>query len=108
MTIKTITKENFQKEVIEADRPVLVEFWAPWCGSCKRLNPVLDRLADKLGDRLPIAKINIDEEPELPQEYEVDLIPTLYLFQEGRPGEKLIAPPSQAQLETWLHGQTRI
>lgn len=105
MSVKTITKENFSQEVAQAAQPVLVDFWAPWCVYCKRLSPVLDRLSDKLEAQVSVAKINIDEQPELAQKFDVSVIPTLYLFQQGQPGEKLVAPPSQAQIEDWIHAQ---
>ncbi len=105
MSVKTITKENFSQEVAQAAQPVLVDFWAPWCVHCKRLSPVLDRLSDKLEAQVSVAKINIDEQPELAQKFDVSVIPTLYLFQQGQPGEKLVAPPSQAQIEDWIHAQ---
>ena len=105
MSIKTITKDNFSQEVSQSSQPVLVDFWAPWCVYCKRLAPVLDRLSDKLASQVAVAKINIDEQPELAQQFDVSVIPTLYLFQEGQPGEKLVAPPSQAQIEDWIHTQ---
>ena len=105
MSVNTITKENFSQEVAQAAQPVLVDFWAPWCVHCKRLSPVLDRLSDKLEAQVSVAKINIDEQPELAQKFDVSVIPTLYLFQQGQPGEKLVAPPSQAQIEDWIHAQ---
>ena len=105
MSVKTITKENFSQEVAQAAQPVLLDFWAPWCVYCKRLSPVLDRLSDKLEAQVSVAKINIDEQPELAQKFDVSVIPTLYLFQQGQPGEKLVAPPSQAQIEDWIHAQ---
>lgn len=105
MSVKTITKDNFTMEVANASTPVLVEFWAPWCVYCKRLTPVLDRLSDKLGAQVSVGKVNIDEQPELEQKYDVSVIPTLYLFKDGQPGEKLVAPPSQAQIESWIQEQ---
>ena len=105
MSVKTITKENFSQEVAQAAQPVLVDFGAPWGVYCKRLSPVLDRLSDKLEAQVSVAKINIDEQPELAQKFDVSVIPTLYLFQQGQPGEKLVAPPSQAQIEDWIHAQ---
>ena len=101
----TITKDNFEKEVLQATRPVLVEFWAPWCIYCKRLGPALDRLADKLEAELVFGKINVDDQPELEEKFAVSVIPTLYLFQNGQHGEKLVAPPSQAAVETWIRAQ---
>ncbi|MCI1930933.1 MAG: thioredoxin [Clostridia bacterium] len=105
MSIKSITKDNFNKEVLESEKPVLVEFWAPWCVYCKRLSPVLDRLETKLGSDIPIGRVNIDEQPELEEKFDVSVVPTLYLFKNGEHGEKLVAPPSQAQIENWIKTQ---
>jgi thioredoxin 1 len=105
MSIKTITKENFSTEIAQPDRPVLVEFWAPWCVYCRRLSPVLDRLSEKLGEEISIGKINVDDEPELEDRFDVSVIPTLYLFYKGSHGEKLVAPNSQAQIEEWIKAQ---
>lgn len=103
--IETITKENFKEKVLEADGPVLVELWAPWCVYCRRLSPALDRLAAKLEGEVSVGKINVDEQPELEQELDVSTIPMLYLYQQGEHGEKLVAPASQAQVEEWIAGQ---
>lgn len=99
----TITKENFEQQVLQADSPVLIDFWAPWCVYCRRIVPVLDRM-DGASD-VTIAKINIDEQPELAARFGVEVIPTFYLFQQGKHGDKLVAPSSQAQLETWIAEQ---
>jgi thioredoxin 1 len=82
-----------------------LEFWAPWCGYCRRISPVLDRLSEKLGTEISIAKINVDDEPELEDRFDVSVIPTLYLFRKGIHGEKLVAPNSQAQIEEWIAAQ---
>jgi len=103
--IKTITKDNFKSEVLDSDKPVIVEFWAPWCVYCKRLSPVIDRLSTKLGEELSIGKINIEEQPELEQQFDVSVVPTLYMFKNGTHGEKLVAPPSQSQIEVWMKAQ---
>lgn len=103
--IKTITKENFKTEVEQAAGPVVVELWAPWCVYCRRLSPALDRLAEKLDGRVTVGKINIDDEPELADQLGAEVIPVLYLYQKGAHGEKLVAPASQAQVETWIAGQ---
>ncbi len=105
MPIKTITKENFTTEVVNAQRPVLVEFWAPWCGYCRRLTPVLDRLSEMLRDEITIGEVNVDEEPELEEQFGVSIIPTLFLFKNGKHGEKLVAPSSQALIEKWIKEQ---
>ena len=102
MPIKTITKETFHTGVLEASHPLLVEFWAPWCVYCKRLAPVPDRLVAKLGDDMPIGKINVDEQPKLEKEFDISVVSTLYLFKSGKHREALFAPSSQAQ---WIHAE---
>ena len=102
---KVITKENFEAEVMQADRPVLIDFWAPWCVYCRRIGPALERLADEQADTLTVGTVNIDEQPELVAQFAVDTIPTLYLFRNGEHGERLVAPASQDQIEGWIHAQ---
>ncbi|MDD3346182.1 co-chaperone YbbN [Oscillibacter sp.] len=103
--IDTITKENFEQVVEKAERPVLLELWAPWCVYCRRLAPALDRVSEKRSDSLSVGKINIDEEPDLARKLDAEVIPTLYVYQNGSHGEKLVAPASQAQLEAWIEEQ---
>jgi thioredoxin 1 len=100
--IKTITKENFKEEVENAETPVAVELWAPWCMYCRRLAPALDRISDKYGDSLIIGKINVDEQEKLGTKLDDSTIPTLYVYLNGKRSEKLVAPSSQEQVETWL------
>ena len=102
---QVITKENFAKEVEQAEKPVLVELWAPWCVYCRRLAPALDRLAEKLVGEIAVGKINIDEQPELADKLDASTIPTLYLYENGQHGDKLVAPGSQAQVESWIAEQ---
>jgi thioredoxin 1 len=102
---QVITKENFAKEVEQAEKPVLVELWAPWCVYCRRLAPALDRLAEKLDGEIAVGKINIDEQPELADKLDASTIPTLYLYENGQHGDKLVAPGSQAQVESWIAEQ---
>ncbi len=82
-TIITVTKENWQSAVIDADVPVLVDFWATWCGPCRALAPVLEDLAQDMGDRLKVAKVNIDEDQQIAVQYGIRSIPTLLLFNKG-------------------------
>ena len=85
-----VSETNFQEEVMEADKPVLVDFWAPWCGYCQRLSPVIDELADDIGDKLKIVKVNVDENRSLAQKHGVMSLPTMLLFKNGEQAEKLM------------------
>jgi len=83
MSVITITKENFESEVIKSSTPVLVDFWAPWCGPCRMLSPVVDKLADELSE-VKVCKVNIDEQPELASAFNVMSIPTLVVIKNGK------------------------
>ena len=79
-----INKSNFENEVINADKPVLLDFYADWCGPCKMLSPVLSEIADEYAEVLKVAKVNVDDEPELAMKFKVSSIPMLVLFKDGR------------------------
>ncbi len=79
-----ITKDNFEEEVLQSDIPVLVDFWASWCGPCQMLMPVIEEIAEEKDGEIKVGKVNVDEEPELAQQFRVMSIPTLIVFKEGK------------------------
>ncbi|MGI6617685.1 MAG: thioredoxin [Saccharofermentanales bacterium] len=85
-----LTKESFKEKVLDSDKPALVDFWAVWCGPCKMMAPVLDELAEAYEGKAVIAKVNVDEERELAQEYRVFSIPTLFIFKNGKVVDQLV------------------
>lgn len=101
MSVIKITKENFKQEVLQAKEPVLIDFWAAWCGPCKMMSPVIDELAADHPE-IKVAKINIDEEMELAQKYGVMSIPTVVLFKEGQPVDTSIGYVPKASIEKML------
>ncbi len=82
MSVLHITKDTFEREVLGADKPVLVDFWAPWCGPCRMVSPIIDEIAEERED-IKVCKINVDEEPDLANRYQVMSIPTLMVFKDG-------------------------
>ena len=83
MAVVTITKENFEQEVLQSAKPVLLDFWASWCGPCRMLSPVVDEVADERTD-VKVGKVNVDEQPELAGQFGVMSIPTLLVFEQGK------------------------
>ena len=86
----TITKDNFQAEVLESDVPVLVDFWAVWCGPCRMLAPTIEEIAAEYEGKIKVGKVNIDEEPQLAMQYGIMSIPTVILFKDGKAAGKVI------------------
>ena len=102
MAIVEMNAALFQKEIVEAGKPALVEFYAPWCVYCRRIAPALDKLAEQLEGTILIAKINIDEEPALSDAQGIDLVPTLILYDNGKALGSVVNPPSKAAMEAFI------
>ncbi|HHY41842.1 MAG TPA: thioredoxin [Thermoanaerobacterales bacterium] len=86
----TITDDNFQKEVLEAEGKVLVDFWAPWCGPCRMMGPVIDEIAEEYGETIKVGKLNVDENPDTAEKYQIMSIPTLLVFENGKVVNKMV------------------
>jgi len=97
--IVTLTQENFQKEVLQSQTPVLVDFWAEWCGPCKMIAPLLDELADEYDGKIKIGKINVDEQQAIAAQYGIRAIPTLLLFNKGQIAEQMVGAKSKRDLK---------
>jgi thioredoxin 1 len=102
MATKPVTDASFDADVINASGPVLVDFWAEWCGPCKQIGPALEELSADYGDRLTITKINIDENPLTPGKYGVRGIPTLMIFQNGELASTHVGAKPKGQLQAWI------
>ena len=105
MATKTITDASFKADVLDADGPVLVDFWAEWCGPCKMIGPSLEEISSELGEKVTIAKLNIDDNPDAPGTYGVRGIPTMILFKNGAPAATKVGAEPKGRLKAWLEGE---
>lgn len=105
MSSIAVKDSNFEAEVLKADGPVVVDFWAEWCGPCKALSPLVDEVASELQGKVKIVKVNIDESPEAPTKYGVRGIPTLMLFKDGQVVDTRVGGMPKSQLTEWIQGR---
>ncbi len=103
MASTKITDDSFEADVLKSGRPVLVDFWAEWCGPCKQIAPALEEIASEMGDRVTVAKLNIDENPMTPGRYGVRGIPTLMVFKDGKVAATKVGAMPKSKIVEWLN-----
>ena len=101
MAAVNINSNRFN-ELLKSDKPVLVEFWAPWCVYCRRIGPAYDKIAEQYADSIEVVKINIDEEPELSDREQIEVVPSLVLYSKGEAVGSIVAPESKAMIESFI------
>lgn len=97
-----MNQHNFREFLREGDKPLLVEFWAPWCVYCRRITPALQKVAEQRRDSLVVAQVNIDQEPELARSERIEVVPTLILYQNGEALGSIVAPESKARIDDFI------
>ena len=103
-TVK-VTDSSFQSDVLDAEKPVLVDFWADWCGPCKMIAPALEEISNELGEQVTIAKMDIMENPEVAGRIGVQSIPLMVLFKNGQPVSQKLGAAPKSQLKSWIEGE---
>lgn len=102
MAVLEISSNEFEQKVLNAKKPVLVDFFTVWCGDCRRISPVLDIIAEKNTENFDVYKVNTDKNTDLAKKYEVQAVPTLRFFKNGTVSPKLVEPSSKAEIDTWI------
>ena len=105
MAVLNVTGEDFEREVLKSDLPVLVDFWAEWCGPCRMVSPVVNEIAEELQGKLKAVKVNVDDAQDLAGNYQIMSIPTLLLFKGGEPVEQIIGAVSKDQLSEKINAK---
>jgi thioredoxin 1 len=104
---KEFTVQNWEKEVLKSDKPVLVDFWAPWCGPCRMQGPLVEKLAEEVGDSAVVGKLNSDEQAEVAAQYGIRSIPTLLVFKDGKPKKSFVGVTSVPNMKAALQEAAR-
>ena len=105
MATRSVTDQNFATEVLGSSKPVLVDFWAEWCGPCRMIAPALEEISGDIGDKVDIVKLNIDENPDTPCRYGVRGIPTMLLFKGGQAVAQKVGAAPRGQIQQWLESE---
>ncbi len=105
MSLNSVNDENFEAQVIESDEPVLVDFWAEWCGPCKAMLPVIEEIAGELEGKLRVVKLNIEEAPQTPAKFGLRGVPTFMIFKNGKVVDTRVGGMPKSQFQDWLNNQ---
>jgi len=103
MTVINVTDADFEAQILQSSKVVVLDFWAPWCGPCKKSGPILESLAAKMGDKVTIAKMNVDDNPMTPSKFGVRGIPMLSLFKDGAVASTKVGLLPEAEIESWIN-----
>jgi thioredoxin 1 len=104
MAVGKVSDASFEADVLKATGPVVVDFWAEWCGPCKMIAPVLEEISNAIGDKVKILKLNVDENPQTAAKYGIQSIPTLMMFKGGREASRQVGAGPRQKLEQWING----
>ena len=104
MAVEKVSDQNFEEDVLKSSAPVIVDFWAEWCGPCRMVAPILDEVSGEMGDKVRIVKLNVDENPQTASKYGIMSIPTLLLFKDGKIASRQVGAAPKAKLVQWING----
>ncbi|MEP9352702.1 thioredoxin [Xanthobacter sp. KR7-65] len=104
MAVEKVSDQNFDQDVLNSSAPVIVDFWAEWCGPCRMVAPILEEVSGEMGEKIRIVKLNVDENPQTASKYGIMSIPTLLLFKDGKIASRQVGAAPKAKLVQWING----